>query len=200
MLQEFAGAARQGALVPEVRAQGQRFAERADIIPTARGEMTTAELISCERRLIAAAIGRAGEGAGIVDSSLVERALAAADRPLNAEQDSAVRAVLSSGHGVSVIQALAGTGKTYTAGVLRQVYERAGYEVLGVAPTGRGARELTEEAGVPARTLDRLLIDLEKLGDELPEGCVLILDEAGMAPTRQQRAAAGRRPSRRARR
>jgi hypothetical protein len=95
-----------------------------------------------------------------------------------------VRTVLSNGHGVSVIQALAGTGKTHTAGVLRQVYERAGYEVLGVAPTGRGTRELTEEAGVPARTLDRLLIDMETLGDELPERCVLILDEAGMAPTR----------------
>lgn len=184
VLQEFAGAARQGALVPEVRAQGQRFAERADIIPTARGEMTTAELISCERRLIASAIGRADEGAGIVDSSLVDRALDGADRPLNVEQAAAVRAVLSNGHGVSVIQALAGTGKTYTAGVLRQVYERAGYEVLGVAPTGRGTRELTEEAGVSARTLDRLLIDVENLGDELPEGCVLILDEAGMAPTR----------------
>jgi conjugative relaxase-like TrwC/TraI family protein len=184
VLQEFAGAAQQGALVPEVRAQGQRFAERADIIPTVRGEMTTAELISCERRLIASAIGRAAEGAGIVDSALTDRALASADRPLNDEQASAVRAVLNTGHGVSVIQALAGTGKTYTAGVLRQVYESAGYEVLGVAPTARGARELTEEASVTARTLDRLLIDLEQLGDELPHGCVLVLDEAGMASTR----------------
>jgi ATP-dependent exoDNAse (exonuclease V) alpha subunit len=85
---------------------------------------------------------------------------------------------------VTVIQALAGTGKTYTAGVLREVYESAGYEVLGVTPTGRAARELIEEARVPARTLERLLIDLEQLGDELPQGCVLILDEAGMAATR----------------
>ncbi len=54
-----------------------------------------------------------------------------------------------------------------------------------MAPTGRGTRELTEEAGVSARTLDRLLIDVEMRGDQLPEGCVLILDEAGMAPTRQ---------------
>ena len=68
--------------------------------------------------------------------------------------------------------------------MLREVYESAGYQVLGVAPTGRAARELTEQAGVPARTLDRLLIDLDQLGDELPQGCVLILDEAGMAATR----------------
>ncbi len=123
--------------------------------------MTTAELVDCERRLIAAAVGRAGEGAGVVDASLAERAIAAADRPLTAEQAMAVRATVSTGDGVTVIQALAGTGKTYTAGVLREVYESAGYEVLGVAPTGRAARELTEEAGIPARTLERLLIDLE---------------------------------------
>ncbi len=145
--------------------------------------MTTAELVDCERRLIAAAVGRAGEGCGIVDASLADRAIARAERPLTEEQAMAVRATVSSGHGVTVIQALAGTGKTYTAGVLREVYESAGYEVLGVAPTGRAVRELIEEARVPARTLERLLNDLE-LGDELPRGSVLILDEAGMAATR----------------
>ncbi len=184
VLQEFAAAAREGALVDEVRGQAAEFAERPDVIRTRRGEMTTAELVAVERRLIAAAVGRAGEGAGIVDPSLAERAIAAADRPLTAEQAAAVRAVTGSGHGVSVIQALAGTGKTYTAGVLRQVYESACYTVLGVAPTGRAVRELAEEAGIPTRTLDRLLLDLEQLGDELPEGSVLILDEAGMAATR----------------
>ncbi|MGA2321552.1 MAG: MobF family relaxase [Solirubrobacteraceae bacterium] len=184
LLQEFAAAAVQGALVYEVRGQAVRFAGREDVLATTHGEMTTAELVDCERRLIAAAVGRAGEGAGVVRSTHVERAIAAADRPLTAEQAMAVRATVSSGHGVTVIQALAGTGKTYTAGVLRHVYESAGFQVLGVAPTGRAARELTEEAGVPARTLDRLLIDIEQLGDGLPQGCVLILDEAGMAATR----------------
>jgi conjugative relaxase-like TrwC/TraI family protein len=184
LLQEFAALATQGALVSEVRGRVERFAERVDVIRTRRGEMTTAELVDCERCLIAAAVGRAGEGSGIVDSSLAERAIASAERPLTEEQAMAVRATVSAGDGVTVIQALAGTGKTYTAGVLRHVYESAGFQVLGVAPTGRAARELTEMAGVPARTLERLLIDLEQLGDELPQGCVLILDEAGMAATR----------------
>ncbi len=184
VLQEFAAAAGTGALVGEVRGQAERFAEHPDVIATRDGEMTTAELVAVERRLIAAAVGRAGEETGIIDRPLAERAIAAADRPLTAEQAAAVRAVTGSGHGVSVIQALAGTGKTYTAGVLRQVYESAGYTVLGVAPTGRAVRELAEEAGVPTRTLDRLLLDLEQLGDELPQNGVLILDEAGMAATR----------------
>lgn len=184
VLQEFAAAAQAGALVGEVRGQAERFAEHPDVIATRGGEMTTAELVAVERRLIAAAVGRANEETGIIDPSLAERAIAAADRPLTAEQAAAVRGVTGSGHGVSVIQALAGTGKTYTAGVLRQVYESAGYTVLGVAPTGRAVRELAEEAGIPTRTLDRLLLDLEQLGDELPQNGVLILDEAGMAATR----------------
>ncbi len=184
MLQEFAAAAGEGALVGEVRGQAGRFAERPDVLATRGGEMTTAELVAVERRLIAAAVGRAGEKTGIIDPSLAERTITAADRPLTAEQAAAVRAVTGSGHGVSVIEALAGTGKTYTAGVLREVYENAGYTVLGVAPTGRAVRELAEEAGIPSRTLDRLLLDLEQLGDELPQNGVLILDEAGMAATR----------------
>jgi conjugative relaxase-like TrwC/TraI family protein len=184
VLQEFAAAATAGALVGEVRGQAGRFTERADVIATRGGEMTTAELVAVERRLIAAAVGRAREGTGVVEGSRVERGIAAAERPLTVEQAAAVRAVCGSGDGVSVIEALAGTGKTYTAGVLRTVYEREGYEVLGAAPTGRAVRELAKEAGVPARTVDRLLLDAGQPGGELPRGCVLILDEAGMSGTR----------------
>jgi hypothetical protein len=184
VLQEFAAAAGQGALVGEVRAQAERFAGREDVLRTSRGEMTTTELVACERTLIETAVGRAQEGSAVVDPSHVERTMAVGGRPLTAEQAQAVRSTASSGDGVTVIQALAGTGKTYTAGVLRLLYESAGYEVIGVAPTGRAARELAETAGIATRTLDRLLIDLDELGDELPWGCVLILDEAGMAATR----------------
>jgi ATP-dependent exoDNAse (exonuclease V) alpha subunit len=107
-----------------------------------------------------------------------------------------VSATIRAGDGVSVIEALAGTGKTFTAGVLGSVcsraghdvlgsvYSRAGHDVLGVAPTARAARELSEQAGMSSRTLDRLLLDIEQFGDELPRGCVVILDAAGMAPTR----------------
>jgi conjugative relaxase-like TrwC/TraI family protein len=184
VLRELASAAWQGEVVEEVRAQGRRFARRADVIPVDRGEMTTAELVATERRLIGAAIRRAGEGAGLVAEIDAERVIARADRPLTAEQAAAVRQAVASGDGVTVIEALAGTGKTYTAGVLRALYEGAGRVVLGAAPTGRAARELHEQAQIPSRTLDRLLLDIEELGDKLPAGCVLVLDDAGMAPTR----------------
>ena len=114
VLQEFASAARQGALVSETRGGAERFAQREDVLATTRGEMTTTELVECERRLIAAAVGRAGEGSGNIDPSLAERVIAAATYPLTGEQETAVHETVNSGDGVTVIQALAGTGKTFT--------------------------------------------------------------------------------------
>jgi conjugative relaxase-like TrwC/TraI family protein len=184
VLQEFAAHARSGLSVDEVRAQARRLAGRPDVIHTERGEMTTAELLACEKRLIAAALGRAGECAGIVAPDLIHREISRAPFQLTDEQTTAVNAAIDSGDGVSVIEALAGTGKTFTAGALGAIYRRSGHEVLGVAPTARAARELSEQAGIPSRTLDRLLLDIHQLGDELPHRCVVIFDEAGMAPTR----------------
>jgi ATP-dependent exoDNAse (exonuclease V) alpha subunit len=43
---------------------------------------------------------------------------------------------------------------------------------------------LAEEAGLPSQTLDSLVSSLDR-GAGLPAGAVLVLDEAGMAPTRQ---------------
>jgi conjugative relaxase-like TrwC/TraI family protein len=183
VLLQFAAAASQGASVAEVRAQAARFLERDDVIATARGRFTTAELVGCERRLTSAVLGRRAEGFCLLEEDQAARALARLDRPLNDEQAAVVDAVTHSGRGVEVIEALAGTGKTYTAGALAEVYRSAGYRVLGVAPTGRGARELAEQ-GISARTLDRLLLEAESLGGELPRRGVVIFDEAGMAPTR----------------
>lgn len=183
-LQELASAARTGAPVTGVRAAGQAFTARGDVMATQTGGWTTTELVASERRLIAAARGRADEGTAVVADGALERGLAGADRPLSGQQAAAVRAIATSGNGVDIVEALAGTGKTYTAGVLRQVYEQAGHPVIGLAPTGRAVRELAEEAGVAAWTIDRALIDHERYGQGLPRGAVVLVDEAGMAATR----------------
>ena len=184
VLRELAAAAGQGATVEEIRGQAERFMGRADVLATEFGEFTTTDLVDCERRLIASAVDRAQDGVGVLDRRGVDRVIARADRPLTADQAGVVREIAARGRGVEVVEALAGTGKTYTAGVLRELYEDAGYKVIGVAPTGRAARELTDQAGILSRTLDRLLIDLDQLGDTLPSRCVVVFDEAGMAATR----------------
>jgi conjugative relaxase-like TrwC/TraI family protein len=184
VLREFAAAAAQGARVETTRGQAERFACREDVLRTQRGTLTGSDLVECERALIAAAVERADEGTAQLEEHAVEDALAAGERPLTPEQAAAVKAVTTSGNGVDVIEALAGTGKTYTAGALHEVCERADYSVLGVAPSARAARELQEQAGIPARTLDSLLLAIEG-GWQIPTRSVLVIDEAGMASTRQ---------------
>jgi len=184
-LREFAAAAGQGARVSDVRQRATGFVGRGDVLATAKGRMTTADLVSAERRLIASAIARAGAGVAVVDERTRVRALAGCDRRLSDEQAAAVRGVTTSGNGVDVIEALAGTGKTFTAGTIRQVYEDAGYHVIGMAPTGRAVRELAEEAGIAAWTIDRALLSAEQFGDTFAPQTVIVLDEAGMAPTRR---------------
>ncbi|WP_249011855.1 MobF family relaxase [Conexibacter sp. DBS9H8] len=184
VLQQFAGAAEQGARVPAVRSLAQGFNLRADVLPTLHGEMTTSDLVATEERLIRAAVGRAKTGTASLNKARIDEMVSRADRQLTADQRDVVISVATSGNGVDVVEALAGTGKTYTAGVIRQAYESAGYDVLGLAPTGRGARELSDEAGIPARTIDRALIDIEQNARPIPANAVIVIDEAGMAPTR----------------
>ena len=54
-----------------------------------------------------------------MDPTLVGDVLARFGRSVNAGQRAVIDATVASGHGVQVIEALAGTGKTYTAGILR---------------------------------------------------------------------------------
>jgi hypothetical protein len=96
-----------------------------------------------------------------------------------------VLSLATSGHGVESVEALAGTGKTYMAGVLAQVFAAAGFAVIAAAPTARAARELREGAGIrSASTLARLELHLARCGG-FPRPAVLIVDEAGMASTRE---------------
>jgi hypothetical protein len=120
----------------------------------------------------------------VVDRDLVDHVLTALPMRLSDEQVAAVRAVAASGSTVDVVEALAGTGKTTVAGALAAVYEHAGYRMIGAAPTGRAARELSSRAGVPASTLHRLVDDLRRSEGFGAKPAVLLIDEAGMAPTR----------------
>ena len=83
MLQEFAQAAGQGARVATVRGRADAVWSSATMCSRTRdGGMTTADLVDCERRLIAAAAGRADERARSCPPAAIERAVAGADRPL----------------------------------------------------------------------------------------------------------------------
>jgi Ti-type conjugative transfer relaxase TraA len=165
----------------------------ATIRPTApldrRGEppLTTPDMLAVEARMIDHAAGRVGEGAGAVVLGEGERF---DRRPgglvLSDEQQQMVRQLVTSGNGVELVRAKAGTGKTTAIDAARELWERDGYRVIGAALAGRAADELHARAGIDSYTVHGLLRDLER-GDEwqLPDRAVLIVDEAGMVDTRR---------------
>jgi hypothetical protein len=186
----WAAAHGQGAPAPAVEYAAAQFLTRDDVHRApglTERRFTTSDLLAHEQAIVRGAQARRGEGAGRLDSALVDAVLADAPFAPTTEQALVIRGLTSSGHGVETVEALAGTGKTFTAGLLAEVYTAGGYRVLGTAPTGRAVRELTEQAGISqAWTLTRLALDLD--GDDRGFGsgrAVLILDEAGMASTRE---------------
>jgi conjugative relaxase-like TrwC/TraI family protein len=186
----WAAAHGQGAAAVAVERAAAEFLTRTDVhrAPDAtERRFTTSDLLAHEQAIVRGAQARRGEGAGTLDGALVDAVLASAPFAPTAEQAAVIRGLTSSGHGVESVEALAGTGKTFTAGLLAKAYSAGGFRVLGTAPTGRGVRELTEQAGIAqAWTLTRLALDLDADGSGFGRGpAVLILDEAGMASTRE---------------
>ena len=186
----WAAAHGQGAPAPMVEYAAAQFLRRPDVHHApglTERRFTTSDLLAHEHAIVTGAEARRGEGAGGLDSALVDTVLANAPHAPTTEQALVIRGVTSSGHGVETVEALAGTGKTFTAGLLAEAYTASGYRVVGTAPTGRAVRELTEQAGISqAWTLTRLALDLEVDDRGFGAGrAVLILDEAGMASTRE---------------
>jgi ATP-dependent exoDNAse (exonuclease V) alpha subunit len=144
---------------------------------------TTEDLLACERQIVDGAARRADEQSGVLPAELVERVLSKWQPTLNADQAAAVRQLAGGGCGVEAITALAGSGKTTLIGALAACYRAAGWEVVGAAPTGRAPRQLRDTAAIPAETMHTLLLHLAS-SHRLSARTILVLDEAGMAPTR----------------
>jgi conjugative relaxase-like TrwC/TraI family protein len=143
---------------------------------------STPELLALEQRLIRQVAASRNAGAGVTGESGVRDAVVS--RPtLSAEQRLMVERLCLEGDGVSVVVGKAGTGKTFALAAAREAWQAAGYPVLGVAVARRAARELEHDAGIQSTSVAALLSDVDHR--PLPKQCVLVVDEAGMVPTRQ---------------
>ncbi len=188
---EAAGEVGQGSSIVKLERIASSYLEHESVVllGAVGGEQryTTRDLLAAEAAIVKGAQRRSQERTAMLDPGLADRAVSRLRVELSPEQVAAVRAVAGSGRGVDVIQALAGTGKTRTLGALAGCYRQSGYRIVGVAPTGRAARELSGAIDAPPFTLDRLLGALDRLGGFAP-GTVVLFDEAAMAPTRQSAA------------
>lgn len=72
-----------------------------------------------------------------------------------AQQKLVIKQVLS-GSNISIIQGWAGAGKTTVAGEIVRHFLEKGYEVIGVAPTHKAVKELSDKIGIKAYTMASL--------------------------------------------
>lgn len=98
---------------------------------------TSRELAAVERRLLTAVRPGGGDRPRLNDE--VAAAAIQARPTLGDDQIAAVRALVGSVDGVSVLVGPAGTGKTFVFDAVRAAYEAAGYQVVGAAPSARAA-------------------------------------------------------------
>jgi conjugative relaxase-like TrwC/TraI family protein len=142
---------------------------------------TTRDLLTLERETIAAM--RAGRTAYPALVSGVTRHDIERTHPhLSEAQCHVVEQILASRDRVVALEGVAGGGKTTTLTAIRTAAERDGYRVEGLAPTSRAAHRLAD-AGIPAQTVQRHLLQLTDPGDRTPK--LYVVDESSLASTRQ---------------
>jgi conjugative relaxase-like TrwC/TraI family protein len=139
---------------------------------------TSRSLLALEERLVEQLVRGVDAGVGVLEHGRVEAAVDAST--LGTDQAAAVKSLTASGDRISVLVGRAGTGKTHTLGVVRMLYEDAGFTIVGLAPSARAARELQAGARIDSTTLARHLVEHR----DVDAGTVVVVDEAGMAAVR----------------
>ena len=144
---------------------------------------TTVELLATEQRIIDRALTGIAAGRWTVPRDRVE-AILAARRDLTDGQRAMVRRFATSGNGIDVGIGAAGTGKTTVMALIADLAAATGTPIIGTALAARAAAGFQTATGIPSYTLARLLWETEA-GGGLPQGAVVVVDEAGMVGTRQ---------------
>ncbi len=149
----------------------------------APAKYTTRELIRLEAEMARRAVHLSGSAAFAVKPPVIA-AVSARHVNLSAEQRAAV-AHLASGERIAAVVGRAGAGKTTMMRAAREVWEAAGYCVVGGALAGKAAEGLEKEAGIESRTLASWELRWKGGRDGLNDRTVFVLDEAGMVASRQ---------------
>lgn len=148
------------------------------------GEMrlTTHEMLQLEKQMVEQAEAMNNTTTHEVKADSIDSAIKS--RTLSAEQQAALEHMTDSKQ-ISALVGIAGAGKSYTLGAAREAWESSGYKTIGAALSGKAAQGLQESAEIKSDTIHATLKNLESGDLQLDEKTVLVIDEAGMAGSRQ---------------
>ncbi len=146
---------------------------------------TSSAVLDAEARLVAAAREPARSSVASEHVELTLSAATTSGRVLDPGQAALTRAFATSPRLLVAGIGPAGSGKTTAMRALVRAAQHAGVRVIGLAPSARAAQVLSDELGVRADTLHKLLHDLDtrSAAVDIRAGDLLLVDEAGMAGT-----------------
>ena len=119
----------------------------------------------------------------IVAAPLIEMAVTAHE--LGDDQAAAVRELLEADRRIGLLIGPAGAGKTRTLRAVVAAWQQAGGQVLGLTVSQAAADVLTSEAQVRAENTAKWLYETRRGRWQLPDGALVLIDEASMISTRQ---------------
>lgn len=99
---------------------------------------------------------------------------------LSGGQKKAVELIVTSNNQFNGVQGLAGTGKSHMLKTVDELLNKSGYKLRAVAPYGNQVKSLRSD-GIKANTLASFLRAKE---NDIDNKTVLVIDEAGVVPTR----------------
>ena len=185
VIRAIAEVAPTGVDAQQLQRHADAFLQRHEVVAlpneTTVVRYSTRELLDTETRLVTTAMARQREGAGYCPPSRVNSVIHQYPT-LSDEQARLVTHLTTSGNGIDVVVAAAGTGKTFALDATRDVWERCGYRVHGAALAGRAAVELEQTAHIDSMTIARLTKQIER--QPLTPRDVIVIDESGMVGTR----------------
>lgn len=103
-------------------------------------------------------------------------------------QRASLELILTSTDKVIGVQGNAGSGKTTLLKAVREFAENSGYQLIGLATTKNASIELSDKTAIESKTLQKYLVDLEKVAKPTTENekpLLLIVDEASMVSSGQ---------------
>jgi len=150
--------------------------------PTTR--YTTGSVLEAELHVLRAADGLAAAGGhGISDAARAAVLNGKAFDGISREQARAFRHATGA-EGLAIIDGQAGTGKSFTMAAIREAYERAGYRVIGLAPTNAVAEDMRMQGFAHASTVHSELFALNNGRTNWQGRTAVIVDEAAMLDTK----------------
>ncbi len=148
-----------------------------------RARYTTHDLIRLEAEMARRAMWLSERESHGVKKKVFETMIAR-HQQLSPEQKTAIEHVTESAR-IAAVVGRAGAGKTTMMKAAREVWEAAGYHVVGGALAGKAAEGLEKEAGIESRTLASWELRWREGRNTLDAKSVFVLDEAGMVSSKQ---------------